>query len=262
MLVVIFFIFGGIQVWDIRVIVALFVIAAVYYHAAGIPWREVRSRWALVVVFLLLLLLLNTFITGGNVSGFTRDQLHVFGTVPVLGTPISAESISYAIAQFVRTLALVAVGFPVAFAIASSDFGATFAGLRVPYKFAYGLDLTFRFIPSIAVDLQTTLDAQRIRGLHEAQGGSPVAKLRRLVPVVVPLTVNTIVGAEDTIDAMDLRAFGTGPRTWLRFLRFDRIDKAIIAFFLGLAIVLTVAGFLTPSSSVYVFPFLIDLAGG
>jgi energy-coupling factor transport system permease protein len=86
--------------------------------------------------------------------------------------------------------------------------------------------------------------------------------LRRMGPVVVPLTVNAIAGAEDTIDAMDLRGFGTGPRTWLRDLAFDRIDLSLIAAFAALAVGLTVAGFLTTSSHVWVPPFLIELAGG
>ena len=47
---------------------------------------------------------------------------------------------------------MVAVGFPVAFCIAPSDFGVTFARLGVPEKFAFGVDLTFRFIPSLAAD--------------------------------------------------------------------------------------------------------------
>ena len=96
----------------------------------------------------------------------------------------------------------------------------------MPDKFAFGVDLTFRFIPSLADDLQTTVDAQRVRGYDlDKLGRGPVGRLRRLGPVVVPLTINAIVGAEDTIDAMDLRAFGTGQRTWLRELVYDHTDK-------------------------------------
>jgi energy-coupling factor transport system permease protein len=261
-LAVILFIFGVIQVWDGRIVLGLFVAAIVYYRSAGIPWREVRGTWLFVSTFLLLLLLVNTFITGGVVGGFRPEDLHVFAKVPVLGTPISAESISYAATQFLRALAMVAIGFPVAFAIAPSDFGVTFAGLRLPYKFAYAIDLTFRFLPSLAADLQTTIDAQRIRGLDDRPGRNPIARLRGMAPVVVPLTVNAIAGAEDTIDAMDLRGFGTGPRTWLRHLAFDRTDRILIGAFAALAVGLTIAGFVTVSSRVWVPQFLIDLAGG
>jgi len=35
--------------------------------------------------------------------------------------------------------------------------------------------------------------------------------------------------SEDIIDAMDLRAFGIGPRTWLEQLRYRRRDYVLIA---------------------------------
>jgi energy-coupling factor transport system permease protein len=262
-LAVFLFIFGTLQVWDGRVVIGLFVIAILYYRLAGIPFREVRRTWLFVITFLSLLLLFNTFLTGGEVGGFERDDLHVYFLVPILGTPISAESVSYAATQLLRALSMVAVGFPVAFAIAPSDFGVTFARLGLPYKLAYAVDLTFRFLPSLAIDLQTTLDAQKVRGLDaRAGGGNPITKLRRMAPVVVPLTVQTIAGAEDTIDAMDLRGFGTQKRTWVRLLQFDRLDRLIVGAFLVLAVTLTVAGFVTTSSEVYVPPFLVELAAG
>jgi energy-coupling factor transport system permease protein len=92
--------------------------------------------------------------------------------------------------------------------------------------------------------------------------GGPVARLRAIGPLITPLTVNAIAGAEDTIDAMDLRAFGTGKRSWLRHLAFDRTDRLILLGFAALALVATVAGFTTNVSEIWTPQFLIDLAGG
>src|SRR5262249_61877046 len=107
-----------------------------------------------------------------------------------------------------------------------------FRRLGVPEKFAFGLDLTFRFLPSLAADFQTTVDAQRIRGFDWAAGAKGFAgKVRRSGPVVVPTVVNAIAGAEDTIDAMDLRAFGTGRRAWLRPPAYDPTDRPVLLVF-------------------------------
>ena len=48
---------------------------------------------------------------------------------------------------------------------------------------------------------------------------------------------HAIAGSEDIIDAMDLRAFGVGPRTWLEQLRYRRRDYALIAFGVTLLVV-------------------------
>lgn len=260
-LVVVCFVFATIQVWDLRILLVTGAIAYGYYRSAGIPFREVRMQWAYVLFFVSVIVIVNTLLTGGELRGYSEGDLHVYFRLPLLGTPISAESVSYAVAQYLRFLSMAAVGFPIAFAIAPGDIGPAAARLGVPYKFAYGLDLTFRFIPSLANDLQTTIDAQRVRGYEwEARGRTPVGRLRRTVPLVTPLTINAIVGAEDTIDAMDLRGFGTTRRTWLRQLAFDRIDWAMLAAFLGILAVVTVLS-VAGMTRLWVPGLLIELAG-
>ena len=255
-----FFVFAVIQVWDLRILAVLALVALLYYRSARIPFRAVRLNWAYVLFFISFVVLANTLITGGELRGFHEQSLHIYFRLPFLNTPISAESTSYAVAQLIRFLSMAAFGFPIAFAIAPGDIGPTFARLGVPYKFAYGLDLTFRFVPSLAADMQTTIDAQRVRGYEwEKIGRGPIGKLRRTVPLLAPVTINAIVGAEDTIDAMDLRAFGTGRRTWLRSLSFDRTDKLALLGFAGLLIGVTVLSQLG-YTRLWVPDFLVQLA--
>lgn len=235
------FVFTVIQVWDIRILAGLASVAYLYYRSARIPFREVRLNWLYVLFFVSFVVIANTLLTGGELRGTAEDDLHIYFRLPLFGTPISAESVTYAIAQYMRFLSMAAVGFPIAFAIAPGDIGPTFARLRVPYKFAYGIDLTFRFVPSLAADMQTTIDAQRVRGYEwEKLGRGPIGKVRRVVPLLTPVTINAIVGAEDTIDAMDLRGFGTGPRTWLRHLAFGLTDRGVLVGFGLLFLVVSV----------------------
>lgn len=255
-----FFVFTVIQVWDVRILAGLVAVAIAYYRSARIPFRSVRLQWAYVAFFISFVVLANTLLTGGELRGYTEDELHVFFRVPLLGTPISAESLTYALAQFMRFGSMAAVGLPIAYAIAPGDIGPAFARLGVPYKFAYGMELTFRFVPSLAADLQTTIDAQRLRGYEwEKRGRGLIGKLTRTVPLITPVTINAIVGAEDIIDAMDLRGFGTQRRTWLRQLSLDRADRAVLLGFVGLLVVITVLSF-TGRTELWVAPWLQDLA--
>lgn len=257
-LVVVLFIFAVIQVWDGRLVGFLLVLALLYYRSAGIPFREVRRNWVFALTFVSIVVLLNTVLTGDRLEG---QLVHPFFRIPLLNTVVSAESLAYAVAQWMRYVAMVAIGFPLAFCVAPADFGVTFARLGIPYKFAYAVDLTFRFLPSLANEYQQTIDAQRVRGYDPtAARGGIIARLRRFTPILAPLTVNAIAGAEDTIDAMDLRGFGTGKRTWIRELVFDQTDKLVILGFLALLITVTIAGFTTSSSRPWTPQFLIDLA--
>ena len=255
------FVFTVIQVWDLRILAGLALVAYLYYRSARIPFSQVRLNWAYVLFFVSFVVVTNTLITGGELRGLGAADLHVYFRLPLIGTPISAESVTYALVQYVRFLSMAAVGFPIAFAVAPGDIGPTFARLKVPYKFAYALDLTLRFVPSLAADMQTTIDAQRVRGYEwEKIGRGPIGKLRRTIPLIVPVTINAIVGAEDTIDAMDLRAFGTGQRTWLRELAFGRTDLVVLIGFALLLAAITILS-QTGHTRLWVPQPLIDLAG-
>ena len=75
----------------------------------------------------------------------------------------------------------------------SRSYGATFRGLGLPDRFAYTMELSFRFIPTLARDLAVTLDAQKARGyeLEKVKGGL-ISKITRIAPLLVPVTMNTI----------------------------------------------------------------------
>jgi energy-coupling factor transport system permease protein len=255
-LVVVLFIFTVAQVWDGRLVFLLLVLALGYYRLAGIRFADVRRNWLAALLLVTIVVVLNSILTGSRVAGVA--VIHEYFRIPLIGTPVSAESLTYAASQWMRYVSMVAVGFPLAFCMPPADFGVAFARLGIPEKFAFGVDLTFRFLPSLAADFQETIDAQRVRGYEPgAARGGPIARLRRMIPILTPVTVGAIAGAEDTIDAMDLRAFGTGKRTWLRALAYDRIDLAMVGFFAALLVVATVAGFATESSQIWVPPFMI-----
>jgi energy-coupling factor transport system permease protein len=144
--------------------------------------------------------------------------------------PVTVENTTFAIAQLIRlfSMALFAVVIPYTFD--PSIYGVTFRGLGLPDKFAYAMDLAFRLVPTLGRDFSTTYDAQRARGYEmEKLKGGIIAQIRKMAPLLVPVVIQSIVNGEEVIDAMDLRAFGVGPRTWLPKLTYRNMDKILIA---------------------------------
>jgi energy-coupling factor transport system permease protein len=255
-LAAVLYIVATIPAWDLRLVLLLLAIALIYYRSAGIPFGAVKRNWKVALTLITIVVVVNSIITGDRVRGIA--DIHTYFAIPLLGTPVSAESLTYAVTQWLRYVGMVSIGFPMAFCMAPTDLGTAFARLGIPEKFAFGLDLTFRFLPSLAVDYQQTIDAQRVRGFDPAGAtGGVISRLRQMIPVLTPLTVSAIAGAEDTIDAMDLRGFGTGKRTWLRELRFDRTDYAILAGFMALLIAVLIAGATLGTGRIWVPPFMI-----
>ena len=144
---------------------------------------------------------------------------------------ITAERIAYAFSMLVRVFSLASMTVLIPYSLDPSLYGVAFRGLGLPDKIAYGMDLTMRFIPTFARDFSLTMDAQKARGyeIEKIKGGF-IQQVRKLAPLLVPVTIKALAGSEDIIDAMDLRAFGIGPRTWLEKLTYRHRDRILIIF--------------------------------
>jgi energy-coupling factor transport system permease protein len=251
------FVLGATQLRDARQLAIVLAVALSYYAMAHIPWRAVRFKWAYLLVVIAFFAFFNMLISGGRTGSFADAEIHVLLSIPPFGAQITAEGLSLMLSQVLRFAGIAAVSFPMAYAIAPGDFGVALRRLGLGDRFAIMVDLTIRFIPTLAGEFGETIDAQRVRGYDPtARKGGPIARLRRMAPIFVPVTVGSIAGAEDTIDAMDLRGFGVGRRTWLRELRLGPTDWAVIGCFVAFVVVATWLN-LSGRSDHYLLPFLV-----
>jgi energy-coupling factor transport system permease protein len=88
---------------------------------------------------------------------------------------------------------------------------------RLPARFAYGALAAYQSIPRFSEDLATLRQARRIRGLRA--GWHP--------RLLVGLLVLAIRHADRMALSMDARAFGSGPRTHYRTVRWSILDGVV-----------------------------------
>jgi energy-coupling factor transport system permease protein len=239
--------------WDLRYLAFFQIISLIVVFNSGIQWREMRRAWLFIGGFITFFAFL-TFLTGrGGMEVYTQEHLitklsapfTIFGWRPTLN--ITIERTLFALSQLVRVFSIASMTILIPYSLNPAHYGVAFRGLGLPDKIAYAMDLTMRFIPTFGRDFQLTMDAQRARGyeLDKFRGGL-VEQVRKLAPIIVPVTIHAIVGSEDIIDAMDLRAFGVGPRTWLVQLQYQLKDRVLIVFsvlILLLSIALSLFGY-------------------
>jgi energy-coupling factor transport system permease protein len=222
--------------WDVRFLLPFLVIAIFVLLTSGVKWHEIRRAFLFIVGFVFVFSLL-TFLTGRGGSEVYKQEhlIHEFrASFSILGwTPalkVTVERTFYAVSQLVRYASIALMTILIPYSLNPAHYGITFKGLGLPDKFAYAMDLTMRFIPTFGRDFQLTMDAQRARGYElEKISGGLIAQIRKLGPIFVPVTIHAIISSEDIIDAMDLRAFGVGPRTWLDVLTYQRRDRVLMA---------------------------------
>ncbi|PKN94212.1 MAG: hypothetical protein CVU44_07365 [Chloroflexi bacterium HGW-Chloroflexi-6] len=246
------FLFSTLFFWDLRFLLPFLLIALFSLLTSGLKWHEIKRPFLFIGIFIVFFTIL-TFLTGrGGEEVYSEEHLirqfaapfMIFGWRPTLD--VTVERSFFAVSQFARVFSVSMMTILIPYSLNPAHYGITFKGLGLSDKIAYAMDLTMRFIPTFGRDFQMTMDAQRARGYEiEKLSGGIIEQVRKLGPIIVPVTIHAIIGSEDIIDAMDLRAFGVGPRTWLVQLTYQRRDRILIAvgcLILFVSTVLTLSG--------------------
>ena len=115
--------------------------------------------------------------------------------------------------------------------------------LGYPNALSFTFTTAVRLVPTLAVDAQTVVDAQRSRGL-ELDKGNLLRRVRNYIPILIPLLLIAIRRSLELAEALESRGFpGKEGRTSLFQLKFRRTDYALTGVCLG-AIALSIWIFL------------------
>ena len=200
-------------------LIALFLLPIPFVFLAGVQKEWLRSLRgaAFLAIFIFVVNIASSFFTSGYV--------------------LTATAVETSVAMTLRFVVLVE-SFSVFFLTTSPDhLGLALEHSRVPYEFAFAFTTAVRFVPVLAEEAQTIMDAQKARGLELEKGGI-LKRIRNYVPVLIPLIVSAIRRSLELAEAMESRAWGaTKKRTNLYALRLHQGDFALLAITIGVLVV-------------------------
>jgi energy-coupling factor transport system permease protein len=232
------------DIWDYRIILPLFIVSLTLYLLARIEWKDVKRAWLFISILVFFIVGLNGLLSGrGGPSSVTSIESPVLLSIPLVKEwgwvlTVTISKAWFAINQMTRMICMAILAIPIPYTMDPNIYGTAFRQMGASDKVSFTMDLAFRFLPTFARDFTITVDAQRARGYEmETLKGGVVSRVRKLAPLIIPVTMQSTVTGEEVIDAMDLRAFGTAQRTWLKVLHYAPRDYAMLAF--GVAIFIT-----------------------
>jgi energy-coupling factor transport system permease protein len=105
--------------------------------------------------------------------------------------------------------------------------------LGYPNALSFTFTTAVRLVPTLAVDAQTVVDAQRSRGL-ELDKGNLLRRIRNYIPILIPLLLIAIRRSLELAEALESRGFpGKEGRTSLFQLKLKVTDYATVAISVG-----------------------------
>lgn len=106
-----------------------------------------------------------------------------------------------------------------------SEFAASLNRIGVPYTAAYSVSLTLRYIPDVQRDFEAISQSQQARGLELSRKAAGIKRLKRAVPLLLPLIFSSLDRIDVISRAMELRGFGKNKkRSWYSAKPFNRAD--------------------------------------
>jgi energy-coupling factor transport system permease protein len=203
-------------------------------------WPNVRRlRLLFLLVFVMTFLIWTLFFRGGT---------PLAGWGPVT---ISGAGIHFALGMAIKLATFLAVGVLFLSTTKIEEFAyALTAVLRLrclrlpvgmPYKLGFTITLAFRLVPVFLDAAVTVVQAQRCRGFNFDEGNL-LQRIRRYVPVIVPVFMGALRRADGMAMALEARGFqSTRARTTFEQFTFGSADglalcvaAAVAVLYLGL----------------------------
>jgi len=155
-----------------------------------------------------------------------------FGVFVVVINLVAGGTIVESIVLAVRFLEIVASTSLFFVTTSPDELEYVLRWLRMPRDFVFAFATSIRFVPVLLMDLTQIIDAQRSRGLELDKGG-PIKRIRNLIPVLIPLIVNSLVRSGELAEAMESRGYGAVKKpTSMNTLRMTLRDWVALAIVL------------------------------
>jgi len=141
----------------------------------------------------------------------------------------SRESLAFGVANFLKLGTMMVAGLIL---LATTPVEELFLGLvklRLPYPGAFAFALALRWVPEVFATALRVREAQEVRGLPREQGG-PLTRLRRQIPLLVPIFLLTLRRSQAMAWALEARGFQQSPRrTYLLEIHMAARDWLVLA---------------------------------
>jgi energy-coupling factor transport system permease protein len=150
---------------------------------------------------------------------------------PLINLPIihfSRASLVFGVGRGLKLAELLATSVLFLSTTKVEEFTAGLSRMGVPYRVGFAITLAFRLVPLFIDSAGTVVQAQSLRGYDFNQGG-PFERVRRYVPVVIPVFMGALRKANNMAMALEARGFGMSA-TPTSFIDYPIRPRDYVAF--------------------------------
>jgi energy-coupling factor transport system permease protein len=189
-----------------------------------------RIRYILIALSLSSMILWNFFSSG----------------VTPLWWKFEVESFLFAVNRTLLIVLVICSGMVLVSTTRNEELVLGLIKIGLPYRVGFALSTALRLLPTIGSSVITISQAQRSRGL-DLDVKNPLERLRRFLPLLVPVFLSTIRNTNTFAMALESKGFGArDKRSYYLKMEMKRADFLVLSFallFVAVSIWLRIQGF-------------------
>jgi energy-coupling factor transporter transmembrane protein EcfT len=191
------------------------VLAVAFVGLIGLGgWRNFKRIWYIVVALVVVSVLVwPAFAPAGGAV-----------IIDVAFLRITALELRFALGRSARIASFLLVGLGVVTTTSNEELVAALRSLGLPYAFCFAVGTALRLFPTFIGAAGTVRQAQAARG-HDLSAGHPIKRLRKYVPVLIPVFMTAFRQVGTQSMALEARGFDAGSeRTFYNRRSFRTAD--------------------------------------
>ncbi|WP_172196446.1 energy-coupling factor transporter transmembrane component T family protein [Saccharibacillus qingshengii] len=217
----------GMVIYDTRCLLAMLVLSLSVFAWSKVPFKQYS--------FVLYLILIFSALNQLAIFLFAPEQgVQIYGTrhelLPIAGRyTLTAEQLFYQLNVLLKFAVVVPPALLFLLATEPSEFASSLNRVGVPYKVAYAISLTMRYIPDVQQEFMNISTAAQARGIDLSRKEKLGRRLKNMGAILLPLVLATLERIEKVSAALELRGFGRNRRrTWYRSRPLTRRDIVVL----------------------------------
>ncbi|MBP2622773.1 energy-coupling factor transporter transmembrane component T family protein [Streptococcus oricebi] len=219
--------------YDTRLLLGIALLSLVLLRVSQIRYRDVSFVLLFAVAFALLNLLMVYLFA-------PQYAVDIYGAKTLLFKGWGAYNLTWQELFYLFNLLLKYVStIPMAIIFLMttqpSQFASSMNQLGLPYKIAYSVSLTLRYIPDLQEEFYLIKMSQEARGIELSKKAKLLQRVKGNLQIITPLIFSSLARIDTISTAMELRRFGKNKkRTWYSYQALSGLDFLIIGLALGL----------------------------
>lgn len=183
-----------------------------------LPWTKVLIPFAIV-----------SFVMWTLFSGLSLSATESEVVAEIAFLQITERGVQQGMSMPFRIMTMMSVPIVFMMTVKNAALIKALRQLGIPYKVAFGFGLAFRLVYVFQDEIRTIREAQKSRGA-KLDKGSPVERIRRNLPVLIPAMVRGLESSNHLSTALDLKGFdNAGHRESIYRLEANRTDVVVTA---------------------------------